>query len=602
MANDDEQRRNDGDRAGRPDNGRGRGPRRDNGPRGSGDRWASGPRDFERREGDRGSRGGDRPAGGSGGRSFRDGDRSFRDGGRRPAWRGDRDVARPPRGDGPRGDRTDRPRRDGDLPFRGGDDRRPQRDGERRLFRGGDDRRPQRGGDRPFRGGDRPFRGNDDRRPQRDGDRPFRGGDERRPQRDGERRPFRGGDDRRPQRDGDRAFRGGDRPSRGGDDRRPQRDGDRPFRGGDDRRPQRDGDRSFRGGDDRRPQRDGDRRPFRGGDDRPRRDDRGGDRPRFGDGSRHAGARFGEAARDDWEDRDPYGTRSIRPRHDDPEIDESVSARDLDPAARAELKTLSKDNAEWVAKHLVMAALLVDEDPETANLHALSAARRAGRVAVVRETAAITAYRTGDFATALRELRTYRRISGRNDQLPMMVDCERGLGRPERALELGRSVDRAALETPVQVELAIAMSGARLDLGNPTAALGELEIPQLDPSTAYSWSPALYSAYAATLEELGRQDEADEWWARVDRAAAALEEAADDNAWETVDVVEEEVEGHDEHGADGIDDTEQLGDDTDERDDPDQLDGDTDELDEPDDDLGEIDDDNPRDVEGSAAD
>ena len=249
-----------------------------------------------------------------------------------------------------------------------------------------------------------------------------------------------------------------------------------------------------------------------------------------------------------------------------------------------------------------MAAMLVDDDPETANLHALSAARRAGRVGVVRETAAITAYRTGDFATALRELRTYRRISGSNDQLPMMVDCERGLGRPERALELGRSVERSALDTGVQVELAIAMSGARLDLGNATAALGELEIPQLDPTTAYTWSPALYSAYAATLEELGRQDEADEWWARVDRAAAALAEAADENAWETVDVVEEEAEGHDEHdavdgsaaeddgvepepehGAGGLDDTDQLGDD------------------EPDDDLGEIDDDNPRDVDGSAA-
>lgn len=244
------------------------------------------------------------------------------------------------------------------------------------------------------------------------------------------------------------------------------------------------------------------------------------------------------------------------------------------------------------------AALLVDEDPETANQHALSAARRAGRVGVVRETAAITAYRLGDFATALRELRTYRRISGRNDQLPMMVDCERGLGRPERALELGRSVDRAALDTAVQVELAIAMSGARLDLGNPTAALGELEIPQLDPSTAYSWSPALYSAYAATLEELGRQDEADEWWVRVDRAAAALAEVADENAWETVDVVEEtlEVEGPADELAGAVDDE------------PDAELADEPLGDEPDDDEpagdepGEIDDDNPSDVDGSAAD
>ncbi|QQD75770.1 hypothetical protein I8920_13265 [Curtobacterium sp. YC1] len=280
-----------------------------------------------------------------------------------------------------------------------------------------------------------------------------------------------------------------------------------------------------------------------------------------------------------------------------------------------ELKTLSKDNADWVARHLVAAALFVDDDPETANQHALSAARRAGRVGVVRETAAITAYRLGDFATALRELRTYRRISGRNDQLPMMVDCERGLGRPERALELGRSVERSALETPVQVELAIAMSGARLDLGNPTAALGELEIPQLDPSTAYTWSPALYSAYAATLEELGRQDEADEWWARVDRAVAALAEIADENAWETVDVVEEtlEVEEHGDAGVDGADDrgadggsADELGDTADAVDDEpvvddepalDDLDDDTSAADEP----GEIDDDNPRDIDGSAA-
>jgi tetratricopeptide (TPR) repeat protein len=217
--------------------------------------------------------------------------------------------------------------------------------------------------------------------------------------------------------------------------------------------------------------------------------------------------------------------------------------------ARSELKTLSKENSDWVAKHLVTAALLIDDDPELAHQHAVSAGRRAGRVAVVRETLAITSYRIGDFASALRELRTYRRISGRNDQLPMMVDCERGLGRPERALELGRSVAKAALDTPVQVELAIAMSGARLDLGNAAAALAELEIPQLDPSTAYSWSPALYSAYAATLEELGRQDEADEWWARVDRAAEALADAADEDSWETIDVVEETIEGPDDGGA-----------------------------------------------------
>lgn len=244
------------------------------------------------------------------------------------------------------------------------------------------------------------------------------------------------------------------------------------------------------------------------------------------------------------EDRDPFGTRSVRSRHDDPDIPDDVSPKELDRIALNELKTLSKENAEGVAKHLVMAARLIESDPALAHQHAISAARRAGRIGVVRETLAITAYATGDYALALRELRTYRRITGRDDQLPMMVDSERGLGRPERALELGRSVARGSLPVPVQVELAIAMSGARLDLGHPDAALAELEIAQLDPSTAYSYSPGLFDAYATVLEELGRTAEAEEWYARAEVAADAIDQGDDED--DTIEVVEEELDG-DEH-------------------------------------------------------
>lgn len=239
------------------------------------------------------------------------------------------------------------------------------------------------------------------------------------------------------------------------------------------------------------------------------------------------------------EDRDPFGTRSVRSRHDDPIIPDDVSPKELDRVALNELKTLSKENAEGVAKHLVMAARLIETDPALAHQHAISAARRAGRIGVVRETLAITAYETGDYALALRELRTYRRITGRDDQLPMMVDSERGLGRPERALELGRSVARASLPVPVQVELAIAMSGARLDLGHPEAALAELQIPQLDVTTAYSYSPGLFDAYATVLEELGRTAEAEEWFARAEVAEEALAGEGDD---EFVEVIEEELD------------------------------------------------------------
>ena len=293
------------------------------------------------------------------------------------------------------------------------------------------------------------------------------------------------------------------------------------------------GDRDQRGSGPKRTGSDG----GRGRGDRDQKLWTSGGRPARGDRD----ARDHERALTE-EERMARELRSVRPRHEDPEIAEDIQARDLDKGARVELKTLSKDNADWVARHLVMAARLIEDDPEQAHLHALSAARRAGRIAVVRETLAITAYATGDFALALRELRTYRRISGNNDQLPLMVDSERGVGRPDRALELGRSVDRASLPVEVQVSLAIAMSGARLDQGQPEAALAELEIPQLDPNRAYTWSPDLFHAYADVLEELGRGSAAEAWRERATRAEDALGASLIGDEDETVDVVEEEYE------------------------------------------------------------
>ncbi|WP_235022123.1 hypothetical protein [Rathayibacter sp. VKM Ac-2754] len=230
----------------------------------------------------------------------------------------------------------------------------------------------------------------------------------------------------------------------------------------------------------------------------------------------------------------------MRPRHDDPELPDDVQAKDLDRGARNELRTLTKENAEWVAMHLVMAGRLLEEDPELAHRHVLSAARRAGRIAIVRESLAISAYAIGDYALALRELRTYRRISGSDEQVPLMVDSERGVGRPDKALELGRSIDRTALSPGAQVSLAIAMSGARLDLGQTELALMELEIPQLEPDRAFSYSPPLFAAYALVLEELGRTEEAATWQRRADiaeRAVFAAEGGGDD---ETIEVIEEE--------------------------------------------------------------
>ena len=470
---------------------------------------------------------------------------------------------RPDRGERPRyGDRNGAPR--GDRPRYGDRDGAPR--GERPSY-GNRDGAPR--GDRPYRPAeDRPAygdRGDRNARPERGG---FgRGGSNGAPR--GERpggdrggKPSFGDRNGRPERSerptyGDRPQRG-DRPSYGDRGPRPDRGGDRPSFGDRGPRPERSERPSY--GD--RPQRG--ERPSYG--DRGSRPERGGDRPSYGD--RPERPRFGERGgrpdragaprgRDDrssrWEEpelteeqRMARELRMVRPHHDDPWIDDDVTGDELDKVARNELKTLTKENAERVAKHLVMAVRLMDENPELAHQHVLSAARRAGRIAIVRETLGITAYAIGDFALALRELRTYRRISGSNEQIALMVDAERGVGRPDKALELGRSVERSTLSEATQVALSIAMSGARLDLDQVDLALAELEIPQLDPTKAFTYSPALFSAYAEVLEELGRHQEAAEWTTCAEVAekalvAADLMDSSDEDDQDIV-VFEEELE------------------------------------------------------------
>ncbi|PYH00942.1 hypothetical protein CVV67_07385 [Arthrobacter stackebrandtii] len=170
---------------------------------------------------------------------------------------------------------------------------------------------------------------------------------------------------------------------------------------------------------------------------------------------------------------------------------------------------------------MVMAGRLIDFVPELAFEHALAASRRGGRLACVREAVAMTAYAAGKYGEALRELRTFRRISGSNVHLPLMADCERGLGRPDRAIDLIKSEDAETLDTAGKVELAIVESGARGDLGDLDAALSALEIPQLDLNRAFSFSPRLFRAYGMVLRAADRKDEAKVW----ERQALVAEEA-----------------------------------------------------------------------------
>jgi hypothetical protein len=247
-----------------------------------------------------------------------------------------------------------------------------------------------------------------------------------------------------------------------------------------------------------------------------------GDRGRRRPADRRAGAGGG---------RKPFQRRpenEPRPKKDpDPPVPDDVTGDELDRAAKSELRTLPKDLAKAVARHLVMAGRLLDEDPERAYQHTLAARRKAARVGVVREACGLAAYHAGLWSVALSELRAARRLTGQEAYLSVMADAERGLGRPERALDLARS-DEAKRLTPAEaVEMRIVESGARRDLGQHDAAVLALRIPELKDERLRPWSARLFYAYADALADAGRENEAADWFAR---AAAADRDGETDAA------------------------------------------------------------------------
>lgn len=219
------------------------------------------------------------------------------------------------------------------------------------------------------------------------------------------------------------------------------------------------------------------------------------------------------------------GTGAEGPARGAPLIPPTVEAKQLAPEVRSELTTLDRATADTIARHLVAAGELLDEDPEAALAHAQAARSRSGRIAAIREAVGIAAYHCGDWAQALSELRAARRMGSKSQLLPLIADCERGVGRPERAIELARGPEAAELTGDDADEMRIVAAGARADLGHLDQALAVLSSPPPDPSRTGTTPARLCYAYAEILLALGRAEDAVQWFLRA--AAADIDGATD---------------------------------------------------------------------------
>jgi tetratricopeptide (TPR) repeat protein len=210
-----------------------------------------------------------------------------------------------------------------------------------------------------------------------------------------------------------------------------------------------------------------------------------------------------------------------------------------------------------VARHLVAAGLA--DDPEQSYAYAQAAKRLAARVGVVREACGIAAYRTGRWAEALSEFRAARRMTGRDEYLPIMADCERALGRLDRALALVREGSTAHLDRATQIELRIVESGIRRDQGLSDAAVLALQVPELTSGRLRPWSARLFYAYADALLAAGRADEARDAFARAAEADPDGETDAADRLDQLDGIEFDDLEDDDLEDGDLDDDLEEEG-------------------------------------------
>lgn len=176
-------------------------------------------------------------------------------------------------------------------------------------------------------------------------------------------------------------------------------------------------------------------------------------------------------------------------------------------------------------------------------------------------------------------------MTGLQSHLAVLADCERALGRPERAIDLFRGADQAKLDQAVAIELLIVAAGARGDLGQKDAAVAMLQVRELTAESAEPWAARLRYAYADALLAVGRREEAREWFSRASDIDSDGETDAAERLLELDGVVIEGDDEDDESDDDptGADSSATHGD-SDDEDDLDEDDEDEDDLDEDEDD------------------
>ena len=142
-------------------------------------------------------------------------------------------------------------------------------------------------------------------------------------------------------------------------------------------------------------------------------------------------------------------------------------------------------------------------------------ASRYAAVAEVQELYGLTLYRLGRWTAASHRLEQYEALTGAIDQLPVLADCYRALGRFNDVHDVWDRLRHADPDAQTITEGRIVAAGALTDEGRPRDAIRLLEAGPLRPKGPQEHHLRLWYALADLYDRVGDLQRARRGFARI---------------------------------------------------------------------------------------
>lgn len=180
----------------------------------------------------------------------------------------------------------------------------------------------------------------------------------------------------------------------------------------------------------------------------------------------------------------------------------SVKGGQLPKWVRDEItRSTPKDRRQPAINHLASAMESFTDERYPAAVGELRKAKKLSpRSATIRELLGLSAYRSGNWDEGLKELRTYRRLSGDLIHYPVEMDCLRALGRPDDVIRAWERLQDYDISPTINNEARVVYASFLLDQGRPRDAWPVIKPGRLVASPSQGELRRWYVAARVALE------------------------------------------------------------------------------------------------------